>query len=407
LDCPQVLDYGTGTLDLQLAPDLGLIEPMCPLLLILGGKKTRALFILLILIFPQAVPGATDGPLSLSRPLVMRWSYETRQLTHLAPASFADVLYVPLAGGVMAALRPEDGELVWRSEAGGEFSAAPAADERGVYAGSELSAGGHQVEALYTRGVVRALSRTSGVTLWARTLPNPLEGALLIDDGLLFGASTDGRIYALDSGTGAPAWIIKTEHSFRSALSLADGRLYLASEDGYLLAVALKTGAIVRRYRTGGARSAPFSLLGKTLYTGSEDGFVTALREVGGRLETVWRRRAGTSVQTLTSTPGGLLVTSRDNFVYFLSHRSGNRLWKKQLPGRVVGAPLVSSDSALFSTLGGEASVALALADGKQVNTLSLGEGNTVSTPPQLVGPLLIIPTRKGLIAFAPSDVTQ
>ncbi|HLL76835.1 MAG TPA: PQQ-binding-like beta-propeller repeat protein [Pyrinomonadaceae bacterium] len=336
-----------------------------------------------------------------------KWSYETRQLTPLPPAAFADVLYVPLAGGVLAAVSPQDGQLLWRSEAGGEFSAAPAADERGVYVGSELNAQGQEVAAVYTKGVVRALSRTSGVTIWTRNIPNPLEGALVSGDGLLFGASADGRIYALEKGTGAPAWITKTEHPFRSAPSVAEGRLILASDDGYLLIVNIKNGAIFGRYRTENSQAAPFSVSGKILYTGSAGGYVSALREAGGRLETLWLRRAGTSVQSLTSTPNGLLVTSRDNFVYFLSHRNGGRLWKKQMPGRVVDAPLVSSDSALFAILGSEVCVALSLADGRQVNTLSLGEGNSVSTPPLHVGPYVIVPTRSGLIAFAPSDTTR
>lgn len=375
---------------------------------VLGGKKARAVYALLFLTLfgAGAGAGAADGPFSLSRPLVVRWAYETRQLTSQTPAAFADVLYAPLAGGVVAAITPRDGQLLWRSEAGGEFSAAPVADERGVYVASELSPQGQGASAVYSRGVVRALSRTSGVTVWTRTVPNSLEGALVIDGGLLLGASSDGRIYALDKGTGTPAWIIKTEHSFSSAPSLAAGRLILAGEDGYLLVVESKTGAILRRYRTGSSLAAPFSVAGKTLYTGSPDGYVTALRETGGGIETLWRRRAGTSVQTLTSTPHGLLVTSRDNFVYFLSHRNGTRLWKKQMPGRVVGAPLVGSDSALFAILGGEVCVALSLADGKQVNTLALGEGNAAIAPPQSVGPYVIVPTRSGLIGFAPSDTT-
>ena len=372
----------------------------------LVGKKVRAVYALLVLGLLGAGACAADGPFSLSRPLVARWSYGSRQHTSQTPAAFADVLYAPLAGGVLAAISPRDGQLLWRSEAGGEFSAAPVADERGVFVASELSAQGQDASAVYSRGVVRALSRTSGVTVWTRTVPNPLEGALVIDGGLLLGASTDGRIYALDKGTGAPAWITKTDHSYRLAPSAAAGRLVLASEDGYVLVVESKTGTILRRYRTGESQAAPFSVAGTMLYTGSADGYVTALRETGGRLETLWRRRAGTSVQSLTSTPNGLLVTSRDNFVYFLSHRSGSRLWKKQMPGRVLGAPLVGSDSALFAILGGEVCVALSLADGKQVNTLALGEGNAASAPPQNVGPYVIVPTRSGLIGFAPSDTT-
>ena len=371
---------------------------------ILASRKTRVLHTILACILLCAKTAATDGPLSLSRPLVMKWTYETRQLTSQPPAVFADMLYVPLAGGVMTAVRPLDGQLVWRSEAGGEFSAAPAADERAVYVGSELSAERQDAGSVYTKGAVRALSRTSGLTLWTRTVPNPLEGGIVLSGGLLLGASADGRIYALDKETGIPAWIVKTPHTFTSAPTVSDEKLFLAANDGNLLVVEFMSGTITNRYQTGAQGAAPFSVSGRDIYVASRDGYVTALRSISRRLQPLWRRRAGTSVQSLTSTPSGVLVTSLDNFVHFLSPRNGSRLWKRQILGRVAGTPLVSSDTALFSILGGEECIALSIVDGKQVNTLPLGKDNAANTPPKLAGPVIIVPTRFGLIAFAPSE---
>jgi hypothetical protein len=46
----------------------------------------------------------------------------------------------------------------------------------------------------------------------------------------------------------------------------------------------------------------------------------------------------------------------------------------------------------------------LSLRDGKLVNTLPVGvDGNTSATP-LVAGNLLLIPTRQGLLAFAPSS---
>src|ERR1700736_5884239 len=73
------------------------------------------------------------GPrLSLSQPLTVRWRYAGLTL-NLTPAADDERIYLPLAGGTIVSLRASDGQLYWRSEIGGEFSASPAADDRAVY----------------------------------------------------------------------------------------------------------------------------------------------------------------------------------------------------------------------------------------------------------------------------------
>ena len=138
------------------------------------------------------------------------------------------------------------------------------------------------------------------------------------------------------------------------------------------------------------------------IFFGSADGYVYAFSEISGRL--LWRRRTGAAVQAVVLTDNGIIATSLDNFVYLLSPRRGELLWKRQLAGRIAALPLTDAQSALFAPLGGDAAVVLSLRDGKQVNTLAVGEdGNTPATS-LLVGNLLLIPTRHGLMAFAPSS---
>jgi outer membrane protein assembly factor BamB len=137
------------------------------------------------------------------------------------------------------------------------------------------------------------------------------------------------------------------------------------------------------------------------IYFGSTDGYVYAFSETRGRL--IWRRRTGAAVQAVVLTDSGIVVTSLDNFVYLLSPRRGELIWKRQLAGRIAAIPLIDTRSALFAPLGGDACVVLSLRDGKQLNTLPVGEeGNTGATP-LVADNLLLIPTRRGLTAFAPS----
>lgn len=335
-----------------------------------------------------------------SDPLTVRWQFSSQNTTTLSPASSNSYIYLPLSSGEIVSIGAADGKLVWRTEIGGDFSASPAADERGVYVASRTGEASSSRQVLRSTGAIRVLSRSTGITLWMRTLHFPLQGALTSSATKLFGGSADGRIYAFNKATGEILWTVQHSSGFASQPSLHNGRLYIGSEDGTLLAVDELSGTVLWRYRTRGALRGSIAVANNITYFGSADGYVYAFSEIGGRL--LWRRRAGAAVQAVILTDSGIIATSLDNFVYLLSPRRGELLWKRQLAGRIAALPLTDNRSALFSPLGGDACVVLSLKDGKQLNTLPVGaEGNTSATP-LVVGELLLIPTRHGLTAFAP-----
>jgi hypothetical protein len=106
---------------------------------LMGCVKYRYLFssFLIGLIFYCAFPLPTLAEtLSLSQPLTVRWEYQTEQTVNFTPAISEDVVYLPLTSGNLLSLRISDGKLLWKEETGGEFSASPLADERGVYVAS-------------------------------------------------------------------------------------------------------------------------------------------------------------------------------------------------------------------------------------------------------------------------------
>lgn len=335
-----------------------------------------------------------------SEPLTVRWQFSSQNTTTLSPASSNSYIYLPLSSGEMVSIGAADGKLIWRTEIGGDFSASPTADERGVYVASRTGEASSSRQVLRSTGAIRVLSRSTGITLWMRTLHFPLQGALVSSATKLFGGSADGRIYAFNKATGEILWTVQHTSGFASQPSLHNGRLYIGSEDGTLLSLDESSGKVLWRYRTRGALRGTIAVANDIIYFGSADGYVYAFSEIGGRL--LWRRRAGAAVQAVILTDSGIIATSLDNFVYLLSPRRGELLWKRQLAGRIAALPLTDNRSALFSPLGGDACVVLSLKDGKQLNTLPVGEEGNTSATPLVVGDLLLIPTRHGLTAFAP-----
>jgi outer membrane protein assembly factor BamB len=343
-----------------------------------------------------------SGQLELSQPLTLQWRYLSEQTINLTPATDGERVYLPLTAGVIVSLRAADGQLLWKTDIGGELSAAPVADERGVYLASESQTGsGAKAQ---VNGTIRALGRESGVTQWVKALPMPIRAALASNHDTIFGGASDGRIYAIRKTTGEILWNKQVSSPLASQLTLVGSRLYIGAEDGKLYALEQKTGRILWHYQTHGMVRGRVAVADGVVYFGSADGYVYAVNEETGRWR--WRARTGASVQSVLSVRNGLLVASLDNFVYFLSLTRGDRVWKRQLVGRLAAEPLATFDGALFTPLSGDTGVVLDLKDGKQLNSLPVGEDSNMAASPIIAGEMLLVTTRHGLLAFSRPQAT-
>lgn len=358
-------------------------------------------------VFAHSRPATAGAQVALSQPLTVRWRYDSNQTLNLTPASDDERIYLPLAGGTIVSLRARDGQLYWKSEMGGELSASPVADDRGVYVASETGADAAKSEAGVRRatGTLRALGREGGVTQWMRTLAMPLQGSLALSGNKLIAGGNDGRLYAFDKRTGEILWMVLHGSGFNcQAVAFAE-RVYVGSEDGTLLAIRETNGAVLWRFRTKGPVHGPVAVANGTVYFGSGDGYLYAVNSEDGRL--LWRKRTGAGVGAVALVDNALLVASLDNFVYRFS-LNGKRVWKRLLPGRIPAQPLTAQDGALFTPLSSPAGVVLGLRDGRQVNSLPTGEEINTSASPIAVGDAVLLTTEHGFLAFAhPREVAK
>src|SRR6266487_1186113 len=99
--------------------------------LVVFGRSLRCWTSIALLLLIGIGPGAAQinessrntVRVSLSQPLTVRWRYDSNLTLNLTPAYDEQRIYLPLAGGTMVSLRANDGQLIWRSEIGGELSA--------------------------------------------------------------------------------------------------------------------------------------------------------------------------------------------------------------------------------------------------------------------------------------------
>lgn len=287
---------------------------------------------------------------------------------------------------------------------GGALSASPAVDNRNVFVASERRPTSKSIHPQAT-GVLRALSRQSGLTSWMRTLPSPARGVINLNDQYLFVVSSDGRLYALKKDTGEIKWIKYNSSPFTTITLIEGQTLYTSDTYGDILSIELEKGSTIWRYRTRKMLSAPVAVHEGMVYAGTSDGLVYAIDRTNGRLR--WSVRAGAAIQAVLAGERWVLATSLDNFVYCLSPHNGVKIWKRQLAGRVTAPPLVLKNHVLLAPLVGEECVVLNLEDGKKVNSIYVGEDNNTGTAPLLTSDSLLLTTREGLMALSNNSQTS
>ncbi len=362
-------------------------------------RKSKTVYCLWLIVLSTLQLGATlpQNQIALSQPLTVRWRYESDRTSNFTPATDGTTVYLPLSEGILVALSASDGQLRWKADVGGNFSASPVADERSVYAAGQYGAAVDGQR--HPHGTLRALSKTTGVTVWMRTLQAPLGGSLLVGENALFAGGADGKVYAFDKRSGLTLWVNQYTEAFSSQPAAARHLLYIGSEQGSLFALDQATGNAAWHYQTRGPIQGPIAIVNGTICFGSGDGYIYALRESNSKL--IWRRRTGAAVQSVVSVENGLLAASLDNFVYLLSANRGSLIWRRMLPGRISARPITAPDGALFTPLSTDSAIVLGLRDGKPVNTLSIGEENSSSAAPITANDLVLVTTPHGLLAFA------
>lgn len=352
-----------------------------------------AALIITVLSAGAPVAHAQIVPLSLSKPLTVGWFMKSTETTNITPAADDKQFYVPASNGEVWCLATTDGHLLWKAEIGGQLTAPPLSDGRALYIASES-----EKDSEGKTGILRAVSGTTGITLWTRRIARPLQGALAQTQTHIYGGAADGQIYCINKIDGVNAWLVKDEGAFRSQPLVSNERLFIGGDSGSLLAMDINSGKTLWRYRTQSPVRSNIVMQNGRIFYGTTNGSIYAVDARTGRVR--WQTRAGAGVQSLNASTRGLVVASYDNFVYHLSLKNGNKLWKRQLSGRITAQPVFADDGILLTPFAGDACVILDPKNGKQINLLEVGADNLTGATPVVSNRTLLVTTRNGFQAF-------
>jgi outer membrane protein assembly factor BamB len=118
----------------------------------------------------------------------------------------------------------KDGREVWHAKLGGGVETTPAVAFGRVYVGAG-------------DGSLYVLNASNGKLLWKYTTGGPIVASPIVSlNGIVYVGSTDGRIYALDAKNGELVWSDDTGASIEVTPVLDNGMLFVASSDGTIRA---------------------------------------------------------------------------------------------------------------------------------------------------------------------------
>jgi outer membrane protein assembly factor BamB len=342
------------------------------------------------------------APLSLHAPFKRVWVNNANTLLEFPPTIAGKRIFQLGDDGVLRALDKTTGHTIWTRSLGHLSASTPAVIDGTVYA--TVLARGNGVK----KGRVWALDAATGKPFWSRDLPSPSESSPLVDQGKLFFGSQNGTVYAVHADNGTLIWTYHAGGAVKASPTLSNGVLYFGDYSGHVQAVGERAG---KRLWISGSEGA---LLGSgTFYStaavfygrvflGNTDGRVYAYDQNTGKLD--WAVQTGAYVYSspaVTNAPGlgpTIYLGSYDGTFRALNARTGHVDWQFDAHGKISGSATIVGRTVYFADLGTHRTYGLGISTGRLSFELNTGSFDPVISD----GKNIYLTGLTGLYALAP-----
>jgi outer membrane protein assembly factor BamB len=298
------------------------------------------------------------------KPYSKCWSRETLLDVSSGASADASNVYYFTANNTLEAAELKTGSKVWSTDFGGDVISNLLVTDSSVLF---VTAAGGENGVSPVKGVLRAVSRQTGVTAWTATLPASSSVAIGVVDGKIATVNSDGLVSIYVRETGSLFWS-QPVGSRVVAEPLFGETITLATESNDLISVDARKG-VNRLLRWSRPSSALLLDHNGRILIGDARGNLVFTSSDGDRL---WTFKNGARISFLLPYDSEFVVASQDNFIYKLS-RSGGVEWKRRLSGRVSSRPTVVGDDAIISITGDPSIYVVDLRSGKILNRIEIG----------------------------------
>ena len=229
-----------------------------------------------------------------------------------------------------------------------------------------------------SEGQVQAFN-SSGKELWSRKVTGtPMAAPRLLDEKLYYLVSHngEGEVLCLDAVDGEQLWAVSLSSTPLCTPVFGQGNqglIVISTESGELKALYLRNGRTAWTLKLKSpVYIDPGAGFGE-LATTEADGTVR-LRSLSDGKQ-LWEVNLGTSlIAPPTITSNGVLVPSKDTYLYSLDRKNGSISWKTRLSHPLSQPAVALSQKIAQSDEGGHVHL-LKLSDGSLLNTIEVGGG--------------------------------
>lgn len=301
---------------------------------------------------------------------------------------------VTVAGsdGVVAALDPDSGAVLWRAQAGGSLSAGVGSDGR--------------VAAVVTRDN-ELVALSAGQTLWRQNLGAQSFTAPLVAGGRVFVLAADRTVLAFDARTGARLWTSQRPGDplvlRQAGVLLAVGDQLVAGQGGRLAGLNPNSGAVRWEAPIANSRGTNdierlVDLVGRVSRVGNSvcaRAFQAAVGCVdASRGVLQWTQKAQ-GIDGVHGDERQVFGSESDGKVIAWNRATGERAWSTdRLLRRGLSAPLLVGRSVAVGDAFGFVHL-LSREDGSLMQRLAT-DGSPIAAAPVRAGNTLVVVTRNG-----------
>lgn len=257
---------------------------------------------------------------------------------------YEDKLYLSYQTGVYA-LNANNGTMIWKfpekADTKRNYYAAPVLQGDQILVGDYLNS-------------LHSLNSSNGTENWVYTTTNGrfIPSVTVVGETILSGSS-DQKFYALDL-KGNLGWEFKT-NAANWAKPESDGTAaFLPSMDHHLYAVDLKNGDLLWKTDLGGADVSGLTLDGDLIFTGTLANELLAINKNDGVI--VWRFSTNGSIWSRPMLKDGILYFADSaSTIYAVDEKTGAVKWKlEQIGGPILGSGGLFEKGIVFGTEDGK-----------------------------------------------------
>lgn len=331
----------------------------------------------------------------LENPLYLCWKYKTSGDYKIASDNDGNIYLIDLQN-VLTGINTQNGLKNWETSVGGQFITEPL-----IYKENIIQI--IQVVSKDSSYIIRSTNKLTGITNWqVKISQTDLQGKIfsrIFGDNFVI-VSTGGNLISVNNSDG----IIKQKKNIYVDSIISPffdaSKFYTVTQNNKVTSVSLSDFA--ENYELKVA-SLPTLIIvsGSLLLWGDKRGVVNAssLSSIGKKVK--WRSRKGGEILSITKTSEGILASSSDNYIYLMSEKSGDLIWKRRLASRVAFDPVLSENYVLVSTSGEPETLIFDLKSGRMLNQITLSEGNLFSAAPKIFEKVIVFQTSEGLEAYS------